>query len=183
MRYLSNALWDLCERYISTRRKLLTMIPLFIWRYLAASYMIMMSWRHVIGSLWGGGSNGHRWCLYCCQTEQAVNKHSICLWFETPCCTFYDENKNHKKHSFEHDFIVHFQYYAHAEAAIPLRRVGTCEDHIVPLIMFMASDKATFINGAVITVDGGYSHTCNCPWICSDELLTYFTKCITLYLF
>ena len=62
--------------------------------------------------------------------------------------------------------LFNLQYYAHAEAAIPLRRVGTCEDHIVPLIMFMASDKATFINGAVIVADGGYSHTCNCPWIC-----------------
>ena len=67
-------------------------------------------------------------------------------------------------HKFYHDVIVLLQYYAHAEAAIPLRRVGTCEDHIVPLIMFMASDKATFINGAVIVADGGYSHTCNCPW-------------------
>ena len=82
-------------------------------------------------------------------------------------------------HSFDHDLTLSLQYYAHAEAAIPLRRVGTCEDHIVPLIMFMASDKATFINGAVIVADGGYSHTCNCPWnYCLHLYLTTCPECI-----
>ena len=85
------------------------------------------------------------------------------------------------KQGCNHDFTVCLQYYAHAEAAIPLGRVGTCEDHIVPLIMFMVSDKATFINGAVIVADGGYSHTCNCPWMYSHSwCLTYFSVQINI---
>merc|ERR1712025_668621 len=55
------------------------------------------------------------------------------------------------------------KYYKCAGLSIPLGRVGTCEDNIVPLIMFMGSDKATFINGTVIIVDGAYSNTCHCP--------------------
>ena len=112
-------------------------------------------------------------------------KQAGCLWVEMARRSFVSVMKiriNEKKNDFDPNSVAYLQYYAHAEAAIPLRRVGTCEDHIVPLIMFMASDKATFINGAVIVADGGYSHTCNCPWIYSDERIL-FIKYITLYLF
>jgi len=60
------------------------------------------------------------------------------------------------------------KYYMMAGLSLPLARgydneVGTCETAVVPLIMFMGSDKAPFINGTVITVDGGYSNTVYTP--------------------
>lgn len=59
-------------------------------------------------------------------------------------------------------------YYKAAGQVLPLAQgygneVSTCEKAVVPLIMFMGSDKAPFINGTVITVDGGYSNTVYVP--------------------
>ena len=39
--------------------------------------------------------------------------------------------------------------------ATPISRKGTPED-ISPLAVFLSSDKASFITGQVISVDGGY---------------------------
>lgn len=39
---------------------------------------------------------------------------------------------------------------------VPLRRMAT-EADIVPLVLFLASEKASYITGQVICVDGGYS--------------------------
>jgi len=50
-------------------------------------------------------------------------------------------------------------YFKAAARHMPLGWVGNVEDHIVPLIMFMASDKATFICGSVIPVEAGYNNT------------------------
>ncbi|KAA1416381.1 glucose 1-dehydrogenase [Nocardioides humilatus] len=41
---------------------------------------------------------------------------------------------------------------------VPLRRVGTPED-IAPVYVFLASDEASYINGAEIAVDGGVTST------------------------
>jgi len=42
-------------------------------------------------------------------------------------------------------------------AAIPLRRVGTPED-MAQVALFLASDRAGFVNGQEIIVDGGFEH-------------------------
>jgi NAD(P)-dependent dehydrogenase (short-subunit alcohol dehydrogenase family) len=39
---------------------------------------------------------------------------------------------------------------------IPFRRPGEPEE-IVPIAIFLASEAASYITGAVITVDGGYT--------------------------
>jgi NAD(P)-dependent dehydrogenase (short-subunit alcohol dehydrogenase family) len=42
-------------------------------------------------------------------------------------------------------------------AAIPLGRIGTPED-MAQVVMFLASDRAAFVNGQEIIVDGGFEH-------------------------
>jgi len=53
-------------------------------------------------------------------------------------------------------------YFDVAGRSIPIGYLGNCE-HIIPTIVFLASDKVEFVTGAVIAVDGGYVCTCNCP--------------------
>jgi len=43
-------------------------------------------------------------------------------------------------------------------ATVPLKRIGT-PDEIANAIVFLASDKASFITGHVLSVDGGKSAT------------------------
>jgi NAD(P)-dependent dehydrogenase (short-subunit alcohol dehydrogenase family) len=45
---------------------------------------------------------------------------------------------------------------AKVEATIPLGRIGRPED-IGPLVAFLCSDAASYITGAFIVVDGGYT--------------------------
>ena len=54
------------------------------------------------------------------------------------------------------------KYFDVAGRSIPLGYMGTWRD-VVPTIMFLASDRAPFITGAVVQVDGGYVNTCNVP--------------------
>ena len=54
------------------------------------------------------------------------------------------------------------RYFDVAGRSIPLGYMGTWKD-VVPTIVFLASDMAPFITGAVIAVDGGYVNTCSCP--------------------
>lgn len=42
------------------------------------------------------------------------------------------------------------------ERAVPLRRVGTTAD-VAPLVCLLASDDASYMTGAVFTVDGGFT--------------------------
>jgi NAD(P)-dependent dehydrogenase (short-subunit alcohol dehydrogenase family) len=42
-------------------------------------------------------------------------------------------------------------------AAIPLGRIGAPED-MAQVVMFLASDRAGFVNGQEIIVDGGFEH-------------------------
>ena len=48
------------------------------------------------------------------------------------------------------------EFYAQAGASVPLRRIGTAEE-VADLITFLASERAGFITGAAINVDGGES--------------------------
>jgi 3-oxoacyl-[acyl-carrier protein] reductase len=45
---------------------------------------------------------------------------------------------------------------AAARSAIPLRRFGTAQD-VAELVCFLASDRAAFVSGQMIDVDGGYA--------------------------
>jgi NAD(P)-dependent dehydrogenase (short-subunit alcohol dehydrogenase family) len=42
-------------------------------------------------------------------------------------------------------------------AAIPVGRIGTPED-MAQVVLFLASDRADFVNGQEIIVDGGFEH-------------------------
>jgi len=45
---------------------------------------------------------------------------------------------------------------ARVTAKIPMKRIGTSEE-VAPLIAFLASDDASYITGAIIPVDGGWT--------------------------
>jgi NAD(P)-dependent dehydrogenase (short-subunit alcohol dehydrogenase family) len=47
-----------------------------------------------------------------------------------------------------------------AERQIPLGRIATV-DEIAAVAMFLLSDQSSFINGTVITIDGGLSNFAN----------------------
>lgn len=59
-------------------------------------------------------------------------------------------------------YPITLQYFDVAGRSIPLGYMGTSED-VVPTVVFLASDKAEFVTGAVIAVDGGYVCTCCMP--------------------
>ena len=48
-------------------------------------------------------------------------------------------------------------FYAAAGQEIPLRRIGAAEE-VAAAVTFLASEKASFITGAAIAVDGGVSN-------------------------
>ena len=48
------------------------------------------------------------------------------------------------------------EFYAQQGAGVPLGRIGTAEE-VADLITFLASDRASFITGTAINVDGGES--------------------------
>jgi NAD(P)-dependent dehydrogenase (short-subunit alcohol dehydrogenase family) len=50
------------------------------------------------------------------------------------------------------------EFYARQGASIPLQRLGEAED-VADLICFLASERARYITGAAINVDGGLSGT------------------------
>ena len=54
------------------------------------------------------------------------------------------------------------KYFDIAGRSIPIGYMGTWRD-VVPTIVFLASDRAEFVTGAVVAVDGGYVNTCNVP--------------------
>jgi NAD(P)-dependent dehydrogenase (short-subunit alcohol dehydrogenase family) len=47
------------------------------------------------------------------------------------------------------------QMAEHLEPKIPMQRLGTTAE-VAELGAFLCSDRASYISGAVITVDGGY---------------------------
>jgi NAD(P)-dependent dehydrogenase (short-subunit alcohol dehydrogenase family) len=51
--------------------------------------------------------------------------------------------------------------YDHALPRIPAKRIGKPED-IAHCILFLSSEKASYINGAAIDIDGGWG--CNADW-------------------
>ena len=49
--------------------------------------------------------------------------------------------------------------YAASLAAVPLRRVGDCEDDIGRVVVFLASEDAAYVTGQTLFVDGGSGST------------------------
>ena len=47
---------------------------------------------------------------------------------------------------------------ARREQVVPLRRIGHI-DELANAVVFLASPRASYINGAEIVVDGGFSHS------------------------
>ncbi len=43
-------------------------------------------------------------------------------------------------------------------AVVPMRRIGTPQD-MADAILFLASDRASYVNGDEIVVDGGFTRT------------------------
>ena len=48
------------------------------------------------------------------------------------------------------------EFYAERAKAIPLQRVGEAEE-VADLIAFLASERASYITGTAINIDGGVS--------------------------
>ena len=49
-----------------------------------------------------------------------------------------------------------------ADHSIPMGRTGTIQE-VVNTVLYLASDKAPFITGAIVPVCGAYSNTSYCP--------------------
>lgn len=69
--------------------------------------------------------------------------------FDGSINTFSEKMKNSNGESLSVD-----QIFANIAKGIPLGRIGESED-IAELVSWLSSDKASFINGAIITIDGG----------------------------
>jgi NAD(P)-dependent dehydrogenase (short-subunit alcohol dehydrogenase family) len=63
----------------------------------------------------------------------------------------------HKRGGMDEDKYAAF--LAHSETTHPLARVGSPEE-IADLILFLASEKASWITGATYSIDGGRAQTC-----------------------
>ena len=50
-------------------------------------------------------------------------------------------------------------FLEHSKTTHPIGRVGTPEE-IAELILFLASDRASWITGATYSIDGGRAQTC-----------------------
>src|SRR5215207_2090589 len=55
-------------------------------------------------------------------------------------------------------------------AQIPIRRLGRPED-VAELARFLASDRASFLTGVAISLDGGLSAKLSAPFLTPDEIL------------
>jgi NAD(P)-dependent dehydrogenase (short-subunit alcohol dehydrogenase family) len=64
-------------------------------------------------------------------------------------------------------FAPDIDFYA---AQIPIRRLGRPED-VAELAMFLASDRAGFLTGVAISLDGGLSARLSAPLLTPEELL------------
>lgn len=54
---------------------------------------------------------------------------------------------------FDHQDVTFVRNY---ERKVPLKRMGTPKD-IAPVVLFLASDAASYVNGATIMIDGGWT--------------------------
>jgi meso-butanediol dehydrogenase/(S,S)-butanediol dehydrogenase/diacetyl reductase len=64
-------------------------------------------------------------------------------------------------------FAPDADYY---RAQIPIRRLGRPED-VAELARFLASDRAGFLTGVAISLDGGLSAKLSAPFLTPDEIL------------
>ena len=60
-------------------------------------------------------------------------------------------------------------------AQIPIRRLGRPED-VAELARFLASDRAGFLTGVAISLDGGLSAKLSAPFLTPDEILEYVRR-------
>lgn len=55
-------------------------------------------------------------------------------------------------------FYINPEHRARREQVVPLRRIGHI-DELANAVVFLASPRASYVNGAEIVVDGGFSHS------------------------
>jgi gluconate 5-dehydrogenase len=53
-----------------------------------------------------------------------------------------------------HDLLVSSGFVPHLEGRTPMRRIGRLDDLVGPIV-FLASDASSFVNGAILPLDGG----------------------------
>jgi len=119
-------------------------------------HMVMSGWGRVISiaAVYGKERGGMPW-FHAAKSAQIALMKSYSgnskyvtngITFNTICPGFTDVR--HKDKVFGEEELE----------KVPLRRFGYPED-VAPLVAFLCSDKASYINGACITVDGGMSRS------------------------
>ncbi len=80
-----------------------------------------------------------------------IRINAVCPWtIDTPLAR--GAMKGFADKNFDGDFD---QWYAFLEKAQPIQRLGKSEE-VAELVTFMLSDKAGFMTGSLVSIDGGY---------------------------